>query len=113
MPTPGEHKTVQARILRYAEAIGWTIVPREDAEQRREFDMDVPPKDRAKGRSLFFDDLLDTKVREFNPAMWRPKGPYSASFAISTRISTATGNSSSTSATGASSSTMRRIASAT
>ncbi len=56
MPTPGEHKTVQppspsglrrsgARILVYAEAIhlrqgyggqvGWTIVPREEAERRR------------------------------------------------------------------------------
>jgi hypothetical protein len=29
VPTPGEHKTVQARILAYAEAIGWTIVSRE------------------------------------------------------------------------------------
>ena len=28
MPTPSEHKTVQARILAYAEAIGWTIVSR-------------------------------------------------------------------------------------
>ena len=35
MPTPGEHKTVQARILEYAEAIGWTIVSREAAEKRR------------------------------------------------------------------------------
>ena len=32
MPKPGEHKTVQARILEYAEVIGWTIVSREDAE---------------------------------------------------------------------------------
>jgi hypothetical protein len=23
MPTPGEHKTVQVRILAYVEAIGW------------------------------------------------------------------------------------------
>jgi type I restriction enzyme, R subunit len=67
MPTPGEHKTVQARILAYAEAIGWTIVSREEAEQRRGFDPEVPPADRARNRSLFFDDLLDTKVREFNP----------------------------------------------
>ena len=67
MPTPGEHKTVQARILAYAEAIGWTFVSREDAEQRRGLDPVAPPKDRAKGRSLFFDDLLDAKVREFNP----------------------------------------------
>ena len=56
---PGEHKTVQARILKYAEAVGWTFVPRKEAERRRGFDPDAPPKDRAKGRSLFFDDLLD------------------------------------------------------
>ncbi len=67
MPKPGEHKTVQARILAYAEAIGWAAVSREEAEQRRGFDPDVPPADRAKNRSLFFDDLLDAKVREFNP----------------------------------------------
>jgi len=66
VPIPGEHKTVQARILEYAGAIGWTFVPREEAEQRRGFDPDLPPNDRAKNRSLFFDDLLDAKVREFN-----------------------------------------------
>jgi type I restriction enzyme R subunit len=32
---PGEHKTVQARILGYAKAIGWTFVTREEAEKRR------------------------------------------------------------------------------
>ena len=86
---PGEHKTVQARILAYAEAIGWTYVSREEAEQRRGFDPQITPisadsefrdnnlrssaksadksHDRAKNRSLFFDDLLDAKVREFNP----------------------------------------------
>ena len=67
MPTPGEHKTVQARILAYAKAIGWTIVSREEAEQRRGFDPEIPLRDRAKNRSLFFNDLLDAKVREFNP----------------------------------------------
>lgn len=35
MLTPSEHETVQARILAYAEAIGWTFVPCEEAEQRR------------------------------------------------------------------------------
>lgn len=30
----GEHKTVQARILEYAKAIGWTVVSREEAERR-------------------------------------------------------------------------------
>jgi hypothetical protein len=34
MPSPGEHKTVQARILAYAQEIGWTFVPREEAERR-------------------------------------------------------------------------------
>lgn len=62
MPTPGKHKTVQARILGYSEAIGWTFVSREEPEQRRGFDPDVPATDRTKNRSLFFDDLLDTKV---------------------------------------------------
>ena len=74
MPTPSEHKTVQARILGYAEAIGWTIVPHEEAEQRRGFDPDVPPADRARNRSLFFDDLLDAKLREFNPRYAEAEG---------------------------------------
>ena len=33
MPSLGEHKTVQARILEYAEAIGWMIMSCEEAEQ--------------------------------------------------------------------------------
>lgn len=74
MPTPGEHKTVQARILGYAEAIGWIFVPREEAEQRRGFDPAVPPAERAKNRSLFFDDLLDAKLREFNPRYAEAEG---------------------------------------
>ena len=61
MPTPTEHKTVQARILKYAESIGWTFVPREQAEQRRGGTPASSPL------SLFFDALLDAKVREFNP----------------------------------------------
>ena len=32
MPAPGEHKTVQVRILAYAKEIGWTYVPRAEAE---------------------------------------------------------------------------------
>ena len=74
MPTPGEHKTVQARILGYAEAIGWTIVSREEAEQRRGIDPAVPPADRAKNRSLFFDDLLAAKVQEYNPRYAEAEG---------------------------------------
>ena len=74
MPTPGEHKTVQARILAYAQEIGWTVVSRDDGERRRGFDPEVPPADLAKNRSLFFDDLLDTKVREFNPRYAEAEG---------------------------------------
>ena len=37
MPAPGEHKTVQARILKYAQEIGWAYVPRDESERRRGF----------------------------------------------------------------------------
>ena len=66
MPTPSEHKTVQARILEYAQGIGWTFVPRDEAEQRRGFDPDTSSTYRNRDASLYFDDLLDAKVREFN-----------------------------------------------
>lgn len=58
MPTRGEHKTVQARILEYAEAVGWAVVTRAETEQRRGFDPDVPPANHANGSSLFFNTLL-------------------------------------------------------
>lgn len=74
MSKPGEHKTVQARILKYAEEIGWIFVSREEAEVRRGFDLEATPKDRAKGASLFFDDLLDAQVREFNPRYTEAEG---------------------------------------
>jgi len=85
MNRPGEHKTVQARILAYAQEIGWSFVPRGEAEQRRGFEPsslsglrrsgpDSEHENRAKGRSLFFDDLLDAKVREFNPRYAEAEG---------------------------------------
>ena len=68
MPAPGEHKTVQARILAYAQEIGWRYVPRAEAEKRRGFDPDgITAEDRARPASLYFGDLLHTKIREFNP----------------------------------------------
>jgi type I restriction enzyme R subunit len=82
MPTPSEHKTVQSRILAYAQAIGWIVVPREEAEKRRagfptrhyigekNGGLENPPS----CMSLFFDDLLDTKVREFNPRYSEAEG---------------------------------------
>ena len=55
MPTPGEHQTVQARILAYAQEIGWTFVPRAEAEARRGFDPDgATPEDRGRTASLYF-----------------------------------------------------------
>jgi type I restriction enzyme R subunit len=49
-------------------------VSREEAERRRGFDREAAPEDRAKGRSLYFDDLLDKKVREFNPRYTEAEG---------------------------------------
>ena len=80
MLKPSEHKTVQARILEYAEAIGWTIVSREEAERRRGFDPHAPLKERAKGRSLFFDSVLKAKVREFNPRYAEAEGALPGKF---------------------------------
>lgn len=80
MPTHGEHKTVQAGILEYTKAIGWTIVSREEAERRCGFDPDVPPADRAMNRSLFFDDLLDTRIREPNLRYDKFMNPYSMEY---------------------------------
>ena len=68
MPKPTEHKTVQARILAYAQEIGWTFVPRNEAENRRGFRAD------AENASLYFDDLLFAKVGEFNPKYRETKG---------------------------------------
>ncbi len=67
-PKPTEHKSVQARILKYAQEIGWTFVPQSEAEQRRGFDSSgASPRDKAKNASRFFTDTLFEKVKEFNP----------------------------------------------
>ncbi|MBW4661833.1 MAG: HsdR family type I site-specific deoxyribonuclease [Drouetiella hepatica Uher 2000/2452] len=67
MPKPGEHKTVQARLLKYAEEIGWTFVPRAEAQQRRGFSTKGSPQEACKAASLFFDDVLYQQVKTFNP----------------------------------------------
>lgn len=75
MPKPGEHKTVQARILAYAQNLGWSYVSREEAERRRAFDLDAPTKkEQPLHASLFFGDLLHAKVREFNPEYKEAEG---------------------------------------
>src|SRR6267143_3222273 len=65
---PSEHKTVQARILAYAQAIGWTYVPRGEAEKRRGFDdSKATPAEQAAEASPYFDNLLDAHARKLNP----------------------------------------------
>jgi type I restriction enzyme, R subunit len=68
MPRPREHKTVQARILAYAEEIGWTFVPRAEAERRRGFDHAAStPEERARSASPYFGDVLYEQICGFNP----------------------------------------------
>ena len=75
VPAPNEHKTVQARILKYAQDIGWEFVPRATAEARRGFDLDgATPEERARTASLYFGDLLHTQVRAFNPKYKEAEG---------------------------------------
>jgi type I restriction enzyme R subunit len=65
---PGEHKTVQARILAYAQEIHWTYVPRGEAEKRRGFDHSkATPAAQAAAGSAYFADLLDSQLRKLNP----------------------------------------------
>ncbi len=72
---PTEHKTVQARILAYAQEIGWCYVPRAEAEARRGFDPDgATPEERARTASLYFGDLLHAQVRAFNPKYKEAEG---------------------------------------
>jgi len=83
MTKPGEHKTVQSRILAYAQEIGWTYVPRAEAERRRGFAPHPSPlpasgaresMERAQGASLYFGDLLHTQIRAFNPKYKEAEG---------------------------------------
>src|SRR5436305_3461874 len=66
--TPTEHKTVQARILAYAQEIGWTYVPRGEAEKRRGFEHSkTTPAEQAADASPYFEDLLASQVRKLHP----------------------------------------------
>ena len=67
MTKPTEHKSVQARILKYANEIGWTIVLQGEAEILRGFNTSAAsPRERAKNASRFFTDTLFEKVKQFN-----------------------------------------------
>ena len=64
---PGEHKTVQARILAYAQEIGWMYIPRADVEESRGFDRTKQtPAEQPADASPYMDDVLDERVRHFN-----------------------------------------------
>ncbi len=68
MTKPTEHKSVQSRILKYANDNGWTIVSQSEAESRRGFDTSATsPREKAKNASRFFTEILFEKVKEFNP----------------------------------------------
>lgn len=68
MSTPNEYKTVQSRILKYSDDIGWSIVSRTEAETRRGFDnSQQSPREQALNASRFFTDTLFDKVKQFNP----------------------------------------------
>lgn len=49
MPVTGEHKTVQACILQYAQEIGWRYVPRAETEKRRGFTPHPSPLPEGEG----------------------------------------------------------------
>ena len=81
--------------LAYAQEVGWTFVSHEDAEERRAGfptrriqknggqeptsprlrRSRCPPSVARAPLSLFFDDLLDAKVRKFNPGFAEAIGP--------------------------------------
>ncbi len=79
MPTPNENRTLQTRILKHADAIGCKIMIRKEAEQRRGSNF-APSNGSCGGKktrtplSLFFDHLLDAKVRDFNPRYAEAEG---------------------------------------
>lgn len=87
MAKPTEHKSVQARILKYAVEIGWTFVSQSEAEKRRGFSDDGvvsatlnhpenplaerSRRQRAQNASRFFTNTLFEKVKQFNPQFCR------------------------------------------
>jgi type I restriction enzyme, R subunit len=90
MSKPSEHKTVQARILAYAQEIGRTFVPREEAERRRAMnhkerrehkeDLDSESLSSLCSLRLFFEDPLHAQVLEFNPRYAEAEGALSGKF---------------------------------
>ena len=61
MPSCTEFKTVQARILAYAEEFGGTYVPRGESERRRRFLPHPNPEDGA--REMMEQQLMTAQIR--------------------------------------------------
>lgn len=66
MPAPGEHKTVQARMLQYALEIGWRYVPPEEAERRRRFLPHPNPLPEDGAREMMEHQLMTAQIRVHN-----------------------------------------------
>ncbi len=65
-----ERTAVQNPILKHAHDLGWEIVPRLDAEAKRDFDANaVSIQDRAHNASVFFSDILYQQAKKFNPKL--------------------------------------------
>ena len=65
-----ERTAVQNPILKYAQDLGWGIVSRADAEGMRKFSAGgITAQEHACNASLFFDDTLYRKAKEFNPKL--------------------------------------------
>ena len=81
MPKPGEHKTVQSRILKYTQEIKWSLIKQSEAEARRGFNQEgSTPAERTAKASLYFNDLLYKKIREFNPRYGEAIGALTGQF---------------------------------
>ena len=63
MPASGENKTFQARILAYARAIGWTYVPRAEAERRRRFLPHPNPLPEDGAREMMEQQMITAQIR--------------------------------------------------
>ena len=51
MPIPGEHKNFLPRILAYATAVGWTVMPQSHAQQPRHA-LNLPDRNKDERRAL-------------------------------------------------------------
>src|SRR3989339_1199576 len=60
---PTELKSVQERIIKYATEVGWHYVPRLVSDKRR-------GSEESYKNELYYHDILNSKLREFNP--WLP-----------------------------------------